>query len=163
MSDHYYDLCIKLAKQSPCKKRGFGSILELSDSTLPITAYNEPIAPAKHLCKGDQCIRLEIPSGTDTLICGCGHSEELAIWKAINAGYNVENAKLYVAGVNKPDNDPYFKSEPYFYCVRCATLMYYAKIAGVHVWVNTDQQWHYLTAEQAYQSSLDFALKIRTA
>lgn len=161
MSNHIHDLCIALAKQSPCKKRGFGSLLFLSNGAI-YHAYNEPIAPAKHLCDGE-CIRLKIPSGSDALLGACGHSEELAIWKAITDGRSVKGAKLYVAGVNKPDNDPYFKSEPYFYCVRCATLMHYSGIAGVHVWVNTDERWHYLTADEAYQSSMDFALKIRTA
>ena len=161
MIDDYYLLCRELAKQSPCQKRGFGSILVLENKK-EYLAYNEPIAPAKHLCSGE-CVRFKIPSGSDALLGACGHSEELAIWKAINNGESVKGAKLYVAGVNKPDDDPYFKSEPYFYCVRCATLMHYAGLAGVHVWVNTDEQWHYLTADQAYQSSLDFAFKIRTA
>jgi len=71
----------------------------------------------------------------------------------------VREATLYVAGVIKPDNEPYVKTEPYFYCIRCATLMAYAGVFGVNVNVGGPSgEWHFLTTEMAYQTALDFAL-----
>lgn len=150
-----YNTCIAMAKKSPCQKRGFGTVLRLAGGT-QLSAYNRPIEPAKHLCEG-RCIRFGISSGADGLIGACGHSEEIAIWDAIRVGHNVQRALLYVAGVSKPDNEPLTKADPHFYCVRCATLMHYARIAGVHVWLG--ETWHYLTSDEAYQTSLEYALK----
>lgn len=46
-----------------------------------------------------------------TYICGQnGHAEEVAISKALASGYNVNNARLYLAGHNAP-------------CSRCKELM----------------------------------------
>ena len=150
-----YDMCIEMAEKSPCQKRGFGSIAKLSDGAM-FSAYNQPIHPAKHLCEG-KCIRFDIASGADSLIGACGHSEELAIWGAISAGYKVRDSVLYVAGVSKPDNIPLVKADPHFYCTRCATLMHYAAVAGVNVWLHN--KWHYLPTYAAYQTSLDYSLK----
>jgi hypothetical protein len=150
-----YTLCIENAKLSPCQKRGFGTVIMLESGNHWVGS-NQPIPPAKHLCD-PECIRFNIQSGADSLIGSCGHSEEIAIWQTINFGLDVKGAKLYVAGVSKPDNAPLTKNDPHFYCVRCATLMHYAGIAGVHVWV--DNKWHYLTTDEAYQTSLNYALK----
>lgn len=154
MDKQIYEICINEAKKSPCQKRGFGTVLRIHG--IQFSAHNKPIDPSKHLCK-EKCIRFNINSGADSLIGACGHSEELAIWQAIQSGHSVRGALLYVAGVSKPDNKPLTKNDPHFYCIRCATLMYYAGIAGVHVWV--DNKWHYLTSDEAYQTSLNYALR----
>lgn len=160
-SRELYDLCIARAIESPCQKRGFGTVLLIGGEAVANTC-NKPIAPAEHVCSG-QCIRFQIPSGADSLIGACGHSEEHAIWDAIKKFGDISNkmAMLYVAGVSKPDNIPLVKNEPYFYCIRCATMMHYAGVFGVNVWV--DERWHFLNAKEAYQSSLQFALREKKA
>lgn len=142
-----------MAELSPCQKRGFGTVLVFPNGNFT-SSYNRPISPAKHLCD-PKCIRFSIESGADSMIGACGHSEELAIWGATNKIRNVQGSKLYVAGVVKPENEPLIKSDATFYCLRCATLMHYAQIAGVNVWSN--DKWNYLTTNEAYQTSLQYA------
>ncbi len=150
-----YHNCIELAKQSPCQKKGFGSVLRL-EGGVQFSAFNASNKATKSVCD-KECIRFRLDSGTDSLIGSCFHSEELAIWSAINSYHNVNRALLYVAGVSKPDNIPLENKDPYFYCIRCATLMIIARLSGVHIWRN--DEWVYLTSEEAYQSSLQYALK----
>lgn len=154
-----YDICIQKAKESPCQKRGFGCVLMMNGSVIA-TTNNHPLQCSAHLCD-PECIRFKIDSGTDSMIGACGHAEEHAIWEAIRQKGTAKGALLYVAGVQKPNNEPLIKTEPYFYCIRCATLMNYAEIDGTHMWFNN--AWVFLTAKEAYKSSLEFALKEKKA
>lgn len=153
-----YEQCIHLAELSPCKKRGFGCVSQLPNGYVLTNGYNSPRLETIHVCEPD-CIRMSIPSGADSMIGACSHAEEWAIWRMIHIFGNryPQAADLYVAGVSKPDNIPLVKTEPHFYCIRCATLMLHAGIHGVNVWCN--DKWHFLTPEEAYESSLQFALK----
>lgn len=152
-----YNKCIELARWSACEKRGFGCLLVTHDGRCIAETYNGFIGCAHRLCV-DGCTRLKMPSGVDPLISGCGHAEELAIWKAIEwVGFEaLTAATLYVAGVSKPDNKPLELDSPYFYCLRCATTMYYAGIKGVNVFVK--DEWVFMTTQEAYDSSLKFAM-----
>jgi hypothetical protein len=96
-----------------------------------------------------------MPSGSESMIGDCGHAEEHAIWQAIHHKWEVEDAELWVLGVNKPDN--VLLAGTKFYCVRCSTLMRYARIAGVHIY--SAVQWHFVPTEEAYNTSLEYALK----
>ena len=160
-SKEIYDLCIEKAIESPCQKRGFGAVLMMGGNVVALT-NNHHLEVAGHICD-PTCIRFKIDSGSDSMIGACGHAEEHAVWQAtkIYGDLSSKMAMLYVAGVSKPDNVPLVKTEPFFYCIRCATLMNYAGIFGVNVWV--DERWHFLNSKEAYQSSLDFALKLRKA
>ena len=100
MDKQIYEMCIKLAKESPCQKKGFGSVLKLADGA-QFFAFNASSEVTKHICDGE-CIRFQIPSGADSLIGSCFHSEELAVWGAINAHHSVIGAVLYVAPILKP-------------------------------------------------------------
>lgn len=152
--DGKYRRCLELAQQSPCQKRGFGCLLT-NDRQPTVETFNWPIECAGNICQ-PSCIRLRMKSGADPLIGACGHAEELAIWKTINRGDLTNDAVLYVAGVSKPDNTPLILDKPSFYCLRCATAMFYSGVRGVNVYVG--DQWIFMTAQEAYDSSLGFAL-----
>ena len=148
-----YGICIEEAIKSPCQKRGFGAILMQYGDIIGVD-HNRPIPGIEYVCQ-EECIRFKIPSGMDSMIGSCGHAEEWLIWEALKEGKNLEKSELYVAGVDQNKN-LLIKTEPYFYCVRCATAMLRAGVAGVHVFSNGE--WHFLTSEEAYKSSLEFAL-----
>lgn len=153
--DGKYKRCLELAALSPCQKRGFGCLLKTLDGHW-VETFNTPIDCAYSLCQSD-CIRLTMKSGSDPLVGSCGHAEELAIWQSIDTHLSTKHAILYVAGVSKPDNNPLLIDKVQFYCLRCATTMYYAEVLGVNVWVNSD--WVFMTAQEAYDSSLSVVLR----
>jgi len=151
-----YKKCIDLAKQSPCQKRGFGCVGWIPFEGFVAETYNKPLDATKHICE-PECIRMSIRSGSDSMIGACVHAEEHAIWKAIHNGHDPADLELYVAGVTKPENEHLIKSDPHFYCIRCATLMLLFEVRGVYVYVNG--KWEFLTSEEAYETSKQFALK----
>lgn len=155
-----YEKCIELASRSPCKKRGFGCVATYYDEILPTSySYNKHLDETEHLCK-PECIRNSIPSGSDSMIGACVHAEDVAIWNIIKVHHSLHrmSIRLYVAGVSKPDNIPLVKSDPHFYCIRCATTMLLSGIEGVNVYVES-RRWVFLTAQEAYETSLEYALR----
>jgi hypothetical protein len=153
LMDGKYKRCLELAEMSPCAKRGFGCIL-LKEGQRPIETYNWKIQCAQEICQ-PECIRLQMHSGSDPLIGSCGHAEELAIWGSVEQCGSAKDAELYIAGVMKPGNEPLIVTAPMFYCMRCATAMYYAEVRGVNVWI--EGRWVFMTAQEAYDSSWSIA------
>lgn len=148
----YYEALFSKATDSPCQKRGFGCILVMDDKIAAFT-NNHDIDEISHLCK-PTCVRLSMPSGSESMVGDCGHAEEHAIWETIQKLGTVKGAELWVLGVSKPDNT--VLENPKFYCIRCSTLMRYSGVAGVHCFSNN--QWHWIPTEEAYKHSLEYAI-----
>lgn len=153
ISGRMIDICLQEARKSPCQKRGFGAAMMLYGSLIGVD-HNRPIPGLERICD-PECVRLKIPSGTDSMIGSCGHAEEWLIWEALKERIDIRGAEIYVAGVDS-NGDPLVNTDPSFYCIRCATAMARADLRGVWVWAQNT--WHFLTVAQAIESSLRFAL-----
>ena len=150
-----YNRLTRTAQKSPCQKLGFACALMKRDF-LTIVTYNAPLKWSKFVCD-DECVRFEIPSRTQSMIGACGHAEEKAIWKAIEKFGTAQGSHLYVTGVLKPSNEPLIYSRTEFSCIRCATIMNYAKVKSINWWID-GKTLVSQTPQEAYKSSMRFAL-----
>ena len=150
-----YNRLTRTAQKSPCQKLGFACALMKRDF-LTIVTYNAPLKWSKFVCD-DECVRFEIPSRTQSMIGACGHAEERAIWKAIEKYKTAQDSHLYVTGVHKPSNEPMIYNRTGFSCIRCATIMNYAKVKSINWWIN-GKTLVSQTPQEAYKSSIEFAL-----
>lgn len=158
-----YKRCFYKALESPCQKMKFGCVLGYFRSYECICTMgweytetcNETIEPLKSLCEPN-CIRLHIPSRTDSMIGACGHAEELALWisfkyRSPNPSYDSE---MYVAGIY-PNGLPYIKEKNEFTCLRCAIPIYHAGVK--RVFVPTINGWQSLSGEECVRTALAYA------
>jgi len=152
-SDKIYEICLDLAKSSPCQKRGFGCVLTNGIDIIS-QSNNHDIDTISNLCK-PRCIRFDMSSGSDSMIGDCGHAEEHTIWECIKKTGSAVGTELWVLGVSKPQKEVLENTK--FYCVRCSTLMRYAKVSGVHIHYNNE--WHWVTTSEAYATSLEYSIK----
>jgi len=155
-----YEMCLALAKQSACKKLGYGAVLLHKDSsaqwTLVSQARNSPLLPLSDLC-ANECIRLKIKSGVNVMVGACAHAEELCIWAAMRDGArDLRHCELFVQGVT-PDDTPVVLTTESFYCIRCASQMYLAGVRGVNVWGGGE--WHFVSSEDALSRAKLYALE----
>jgi tRNA(Arg) A34 adenosine deaminase TadA len=151
-----YELCIKLARQSPCKKMGFGAVLyDESAEKVLWEAFNTRILDVPDICQ-PECIRMKIPSRTQSMVGACLHAEEVCLWYALKYAdvESLRNCALYVAGV-WPDGRPIERGESGFSCIRCATQMVHSGVSGVNVWFERD--WHFFKSEHALRDSQLYA------
>lgn len=156
-----YKRCFYAALESPCQKMKFGCVLRYYRDYERIgvarweevETHNKTIEPLRSFCE-PSCIRLNIPSRTESMIGACGHAEELALWEATKKFVPVGYSEMYVAGLY--DNClPYIKSEPTFTCLRCAVQIYHSGVRRIYVPVVN--YWEGLTSEECVKTARAYA------
>lgn len=155
-TDKIYQACFFAALDSPCQKMKFGCAV-LYDDQLVHVAHNDFIEPLKELCE-PTCIRLSLPSRTESMLGACGHAEEFALWEMVCCGISLKKCDLYVAGIY-PNGMPWLKKEAADHsCLRCSVQMHFARVKKI--WVPfCDHGWISLNTEQAVKGSLAYATK----
>lgn len=157
--DPIYQDCFFNALDSPCQKMKFGCvIIDELKSEIVYEGCNKPLEPLKSVCEPN-CIRLGMPSSTDSMLGVCGHAEEIGIWDVVRHRINLLNCSLYAAGLF-PNCLPYIKNEPFFYCLRCAVPLYLSGIKRVYVPVV--DHWEKLTGEECVKTARAYAMKEKT-
>mgnify|MGYP001575076897 CR=1 FL=1 len=155
MEDAVYRACLYEALLSPCQKKGVGAVLVgASSRDILATAHNEPIPGLEDLCT-PTCIRLTIPSRTESMLGACGHAEERLLWNAKNIHF-LYASDMYVAGVTA-QGLPERRLFPEFTCLRCAVAMHYAGLGAVDVAYN-GERWIRQTTQEALASAKEYAL-----
>ena len=130
----------KIAKTSLCKKMQFAAVI-INNQGLPIGwGKNEPL---KFGC----CIRENIPSGTQLEKCYAIHAEQLALIRALESGYSLIDAELYILGIK--DNEVFDNKR--FYCTLCSRILSVSKLKYINLWRN--YQWIKLTPQQILDES----------
>jgi len=97
-----YNRLVKLSKNSNCMLRSVAALIAKNGLILS-EAYNhtskymkcertEPLADSKK----NYDIRPQYPCSKNQFICRANHAEQIAIFKALNSGIQLENATLYV-------------------------------------------------------------------
>ena len=157
-----YCQCFCNALSSPCKKMKFGALL-VSDScdrniraaleVIEKSGYNKTIEPLRSLCEPN-CIRMNIPSRTESMIGACGHAEEFALSEAVKVGVPLNKCDLFVAGIY-PNGLPVIKNQNEFTCLRCAVQIYNFGVRKVLV--PTTKGWHAFTSEECVKTALAYA------
>lgn len=160
--DSIYCKCFCNALDSPCQKMKFGAVIVNQsgerniESALEIIVEegcNKTIEPLRSLCE-PSCIRLSIPSRTESMIGACSHAEEIALWEAIKMKIPLDKCDLYVAGIY-PNGLPYIKTKNEFTCLRCAVQIYYSGIKRVFVPVVNG--WQSLSGEECVKTARAYA------
>lgn len=153
-----YSECLDMAKQSRCKKLGFGAVLvNTVTHKIVARASNNPMRPLAHICE-PECIRNSIPSRTESMIGACAHAEERCMFTAASLGIQLSLCELYIQGV-RPGGDQLVRAGVEFTCIRCATEMWLAGIRGVNVWF--EDEWHLIRPEVAMQQAFQYAIKAK--
>lgn len=155
--DPIYKRCFYAALDSPCQKMKFGCVLRhyYDCERIGVARWeevetcNKTIEPLRSSCE-PTCIRLNIPSRTESMRGACGHAEELALWEAVKKFIPVGDSEMYVAGLYN-NCSPYIKSEPIFTCPRCAVQIYLSGIRKVYVPVI--DHWEELTGEECVKTA----------
>lgn len=156
-NDPIYKQCFYAALDSPCQKMKFGCVLRYYCDFErigmaywdEIETYNKTTEPLRSFCE-PTCVRLNIPSRTESMIGACGHAEEFALWEAAKKFIPVNNSEMYVAGLYS-NCLPYIKSKPEFTCLRCAVQIYNSGIGRVYVPVV--DHWEKLTGEECVKTA----------
>jgi deoxycytidylate deaminase len=154
--DVIYEECFDQALRSPCQKGRFGALL-VRDDWIVAKATNEKIDELKSMCD-PTCIRLGISSRTESMLGACGHAEEWVMSKARDAGVNLKDCDLYVAGV-KMNGFPWFKREAEHTCLRCAVQMNFAGLKTIRVPVI--DHWADLSPSEALSTASLYATGMR--
>lgn len=162
--NHFYQKCFFNALDSPCQKMKFGAVIV---HQAPATNFyelngigercNKTIEPLKSLCEPN-CIRLNIPSRTESMIGACSHAEENALWSIVKMGIPLNECVLYVAGIY-PNGLPHIKKANEFTCMRCAVQIYHSRIKSVFVPIIGG--WQYLSGEDCVRTAISYAMKIK--
>ena len=155
--DTLYRNCMEIALASDCVKGKYGCII-LSEGTVVAQTCNKKLEPLRELCEPN-CIRLSIPSRTESMIGACGHAEELAIAEAVKTKIDLDKCHLYVAGF-RSDGLAYIKDGPEFTCLRCAVQIYIHRVGCV--WIPTRNGWEQMTGTQCIKSAKQYALQEKT-
>lgn len=159
-SDTYLSKALEFALSSPCTKMGFGAVLVNDyNGVIYQTTDNRPTQETAWVCE-PTCIRLTIPSRTQSMIGACYHAEERAIAEGLRADLDLRNFVLFVAGVHGESKQPAYRENPVFSCVRCAASMVLHRLKGVYLY--DGQYWHYQDSAHAYQTALSYALGQRS-
>jgi hypothetical protein len=152
--------CYELAKESPCFKAKFGSVV-VNDGWIVGEGWNHSPNPdcqdCEHQCAGG--IRLGVPSGTRVELCHAGHAEGWAITKA---GNRAKGGIIYVAGTDVAGNKflkdhdlPLGNPRAGFYCTLCIRHIWMAGITGI--WVDTANGPVYESLQDAWKTSFAVA------
>lgn len=153
-----YEECIDLAKESKCKKLGFGAILvDVVAQKIVTRASNGPMKPLAHICE-PECIRNKIPSRTESMIGACAHAEEKCMFAAASMGVNLHLCEIFIQGV-KPGGEHLTRQGTEFTCIRCATEMYLTGIRGVNVWF--EDEWHLIRPDDAMKQAFLYATQAK--
>lgn len=153
-----YQECIALAKDSRCKKLGFGAVLvDVTTRKIVARASNNPMRPLAHICE-PECIRNSIPSRTESMIGACAHAEERCMFTAASLGIQLALCELYIQGV-KLGGGELTRQGVEFTCIRCATEMWLAGLRGVNVWF--EDEWHFIRPEIAMQQAFQYAIQAK--
>lgn len=156
-----YKRCFYMALGSPCQKMKFGCVLRYYRDCERIGVVrweevetcNKTIEPLRSFCE-PTCIRLNIPSRTESMIGACGHAEESALWEAVKKFIPVSDSEIYVAGLYN-NCLPYIKSEPTFTCLRCAVQIYHSGVKRIYV--PAVDHWGILTSEECVKTARAYA------
>ncbi len=152
--------CYELAKNSPCFKAKFGSVI-VKDGVIVGEGWNHSPNPecqdCEHQCAGG--IRLGVASGTRVELCHAGHAEG---WAIIDAGKLARGGVIYVAGTDTKGNRflqdrtlPIGNPKAGFYCTLCIRHIWMAGLTGV--WVDTVIGPAYQTLAEAWATSYGVA------
>jgi deoxycytidylate deaminase len=131
--------CYELAKNSPCAKAKFGSVIVDKRNSIVGEGWNHSPNPdcqdCEHQCAGG--IRLGIASGTRVELCHAGHAEG---WAIVNAGTKAYGSMIYVAGTDAKGNKllkdhslPIGDPRAGFYCTLCIRHIWMAGLTGIMV------------------------------
>lgn len=129
--DDIFRECFNQAITSPCQKMKFGCVVRDHRRRSVAQGHNEPLPPISAWCQ-PTCVRLSLPHRSDALIGACEHAEEMAVWQAVHQGFRMEKTNLHVVGLY-PNGLVWFRDRPEFTCMRCAVLIYNARIKDVSV------------------------------
>ena len=156
-SDPIYRECLRLALNSDCKKGNYGCVA-LHERKIIARSENHVMELLRNWCS-PECVRLQIPSRTESMIGACAHAEELAIRAVYHLGIRTSEVSFYVAGF-RSNGLTYIKPEPEFTCLRCAVQFY---LHGAHlIYVPSKTQWAGLTTAEAIKSARDFATQTKS-
>lgn len=158
--DEIYRKCFFAALDSPCQKMKFGCVIVYNGEVV-YSGCNKFIEGLRSLCE-PKCVRLAIPSRTESMLGACGHAEE-GMWEVIHKGIPIHECDLYVAGLYA-NGLPWMKSEAEhtcYTCLRCAVQMNYARIRSIYVPVVN--QWRRMTTEEALKTAVLYATKEKKA
>lgn len=155
--DPIYCRCFYNALDSPCKKMKFGAVITHRtgerDSKFVSGECNRTIEPLTFLCEPD-CVRLRIPSRTDSAVGACGHAEENALSAVAKMGIPLNECDLYVAGIY-PNGLPNIKTQNEFTCLYCARQIYNFGVG--RVLVPTISGWQGLSGEECLKTAVAYA------
>lgn len=153
-SETYLRKALDFAVASNCTKMGFGAVLVNDyDGVIHRAEFNRPHPHTAWVCE-PECVRLTIPSRTQSMIGACFHAEEWAMAYGLRDGLDLRNFVLFVAGIR--DGKPAFREAPVFSCVRCASQMVLHRLKGVYLY--DGQYWHYQDSDHAYQTAMAYAI-----
>jgi len=150
--DPIYRMCLVAALVSDCQKGKYGCAVQHEEAILEVT--HNRILECNRDWTEPQCIRINIPARTESMIGCCGHAEEFAFVKVRDWKLNPAECNFYVAGF-RSSGLVYIKPEKDFTCLRCATQLYMHKVGRIFVPVK--DHWEPMTAEEAVQSAKKFA------
>jgi len=150
--DEMYRRCLSLALLSNCQKGKYGCVVKYHGVIIG-EACNKILEPLKGWCE-PQCIRLDIPARTNSMIGCCAHAEEIALTKTRDLGLDLSQCEFYVAGF-RSSGLTYLKPDRDFTCIRCAVQLYLHNVGKV--FVPMADSWEYLTSEEAISTAKQYA------
>lgn len=153
--EEIFQECVTLAKESDCKKLGFGAVLyDRGQEKIIARCSNSVMNPFEHICE-PECIRNRIPSRTQSMIGACAHAEEQCLWIGAAIGLDLSTCEIYVQGINNETGELLDKTHETFTCIRCATQMYLAKLRAINIWF--EDAWHPIPPNIAMIQSYEYA------
>ncbi len=150
--------CRTTALMSSCKKLRFGAVALMGTQILGF-ACNDSIPETEFWCK-NQCVRLQIPSRTHSMIGSCCHAEELLMWDIATrrpcTAEDIRNIEIFVLGIG-PDGKYLPKTSNEFTCIRCATAMCLMGIKAVVIWRTDFQCWVPISPADALRQAAQYS------
>lgn len=152
-------ICLDLAAGSSCPKAKFGAVLMLDEVLVVAAGFNKPIPETQFMCPVlGTCIRENIPSRTQSLVGGCCHAEEHALFQALRRGTftdaQLHRCTMYVAGM-KADGQV-IQTTGQYTCLRCATSMALGGIAKVAWWDEARKFFRHASMHLAVEQAFEF-------
>lgn len=159
------DACVKEAQKSDCKKARFGAALfvqrlnplGVQENVVLYSAHNHLEEPYGVMC-ADECIRLNIPSRTDSMLGGCLHAEEQLAWRFAKMQAHRLKAVwgIFVLKIDEDDQPILYTDRQEFSCIRCAHQMYQSGIDNVGIL--TPNGWKLIPPKDALRQSIEYAM-----
>lgn len=142
-----------VALKSPCPKAKFGTLIINRHDRIIAEGYNgSPAWPGDKCAK--HCLRVGVASGTQLELCYALHSEQWAILKALQEGFDLVNTWMVVAGYGS-DGEEWVKETPSFYCTFCSRWI---MATGIHgCLVDTVDGPQYLGRDRIWETSYQTA------